>query len=181
MARRLPIHTIGHSTLGIGKFVERLQAAQVTRVIDVRTITRSRTNPQFNEATLPGALAPFGIGYEHLAALGGRRGRSKDVSPRVNGFWDNPSFHNYADYSLHPAFLDGLTELREKGQRERVAIMCAEAVWWRCHRRIVADWLIAADETVRHIMVSRIEEARLNPGAHVGPQGSVTYPAQSAA
>lgn len=177
MTKRLPIFTIGHSTLGIDDFVALLQGGDVRRVIDIRTITRSRTNPQFNQATLPDALAPFGIGYEHIAALGGRRGRSRDVAPEVNGFWDNQSFHNYADYALHPAYLEGLTELREKAQRERVAIMCAEAVWWRCHRRIVADWLIAAGESVRHIMSSRIEPARLNAGAEIGPDDIVTYPA----
>ena len=96
VTKRLPIHTIGHSTLSIDAFVERLRAGRVTRVIDIRTITRSRTNPQFNQATLPDALTPFGIDYEHLAALGGRRGRSRDVPPEVNGFWDNQSFHNYA-------------------------------------------------------------------------------------
>ena len=83
VTKRLPIHTIGHSTLSVDAFVERLRAGQVTRVIDIRTITRSRTNPQFNQATLPDALAPFGIDYEHLAALGGRRGRSRDVPPEV--------------------------------------------------------------------------------------------------
>ena len=108
VTKRLPIHTIGHSTLSIDAFVERLRAGRVTRVIDIRTITRSRTNPQFNQATLPDALAPFGIDYEHLAALGGRRGRSRDVPPEVNGFWDNQSFHNYADYALHPAYREGL-------------------------------------------------------------------------
>ena len=111
--------------------------------------------------------------------MGGRRGRSRDVAPEVNGLWDNQSFHNYADYALHPAYLQGLAELRAKAQRERVAIMCAEAVWWRCHRRIVADWLIAAGESVRHIMSSRIEDARLNAGAAIGPEGTVTYPARA--
>ena len=179
VTKRLPIHTIGHSTLSIDAFVERVRAGRVTRVIDIRTITRSRTNPQFNQATLPDALAPFGIDYEHLAALGGRRGRSRDVPPEVNGFWDNQSFHNYADYALHPAYREGLAKLREKGQQERVAIMCAEALWWRCHRRIVADWLIAADETVRHIMSTSIDDARLNAGVLLGPDGTVTYPAEA--
>ncbi len=181
MAQRLPFFTIGHSTLSIDAFVQLLRGGAVTRVIDVRTITRSRTNPQFNQATLPDSLAPHGIGYAHIAALGGRRGRSRDVAPEVNGFWDNASFHHYADYALHPAFHDGLAELREKGQRERVAIMCAEALWWRCHRRIIADWLIAADETVQHIIGARIEDATLNPGARVTPDGLVTYPAEAVA
>ena len=177
MTQRLPIYTIGHSTLSIDEFVERLRAGEVTRVIDVRTITRSRTNPQFNEATLPDSLAPFDIGYEHIAALGGRRSLQRDVPPEVNGFWENRSFHNYADYALHPAYLEGLAELREKGQRERVAIMCAEAVWWRCHRRIIADWLLATEQPVLHIMSARIEEASLTSGASVAPDGVVTYPA----
>src|SRR5690606_12336777 len=101
---RLPFHTIGHSTLALDEFVALLRGAQVTRVVDVRTITRSRTNPQFNEATLPGFLKTQGIGYEHLAALGGRRSLQRDIPPEVNGYWENRSFHNYADYALHPEF-----------------------------------------------------------------------------
>ena len=177
MARRLPIHTIGHSTLGIDEFVALLQGGEVRRVVDIRTITRSRTNPQFNQATLPASLAPFDIGYEHIAALGGRRSLQRDIAPQVNAFWDNRSFHNYADYALHPAYREGLDYLREIAQQEHCAIMCAEAVWWRCHRRIVSDWLIAADEEVRHIMSTRIEAAKLTPGAELHADGTVTYPA----
>lgn len=179
MAERLPYHTIGHSTLTIEEFVARLNAAKVRRVIDVRTIPRSRTNPQYNQATLPAALAEHGIGYEHMASLGGRRNLQRNIAPEVNGFWDNRSFHNYADYALQPAFRAGLEALRETGQRERCAVMCAEAVWWRCHRRIIADHLLAAGEAVRHIMEGRIEDAKLTPGAQVQADGRVTYPARA--
>src|SRR6185312_7917602 len=103
---------------------------------------RSRTNPQFNAETLPVSLADFQIGYEHMAALGGLRGRSKTIPPVVNGFWENQSFHNFADYAMTDAFREGLAHLRNRGHERRCAIMCAEAVWWRCHRRIVADYLI---------------------------------------
>lgn len=179
MPARLPYFTIGHSTLTLDEFVERLKAADVTRVIDVRTIPRSRTNPQFNRNTLPDALASHGIGYEHMAALGGRRSLQRNVAPEVNGFWDNRSFHNYADYALQPAFREGLAELRAKGQREHCAVMCAEAVWWRCHRRIIADHLMAAGEAVLHIMDGRIEDAKLTTGAQVHADGTVTYPAEA--
>ena len=138
MPARLPIHTIGHSTLSIDEFAQRLQAAEVTRLIDVRTIPRSRTNPQFNQDALSRSLGDYGISYEHMAKLGGRRKLQRNVAPDVNGFWDNRSFHNYADYALQPAFREGLAELRNAGQQGRCAIMCSEAVWWRCHRRIVA-------------------------------------------
>lgn len=180
MPARLPYHTIGHSTLSIDELVERLRAAQVTQLVDVRTVPRSRTNPQFNRDTLPQALAPHGIGYQHMASLGGLRSRQREVAPEVNGFWDNRSFHNYADYALQPAFREGLEQLRQLGQHERCAVMCSEAVWWRCHRRIIADHLLATGETVRHIMADRIEDAKLTPGAQVHEDGTVTYPATAA-
>lgn len=174
---RLPCFTIGHSTLTVDELAACLRQAGVTRLIDVRSIRRSRTNPQFNQDTLAPALAACGIAYETMADLGGRRSRQRAIGPEVNGFWDNASFHNYADWALQPAFRAALRALREKGQRERCAIMCAEAVWWRCHRRIIADHLLAAGETVRHIMGARIEDARLTPGAQVHADGTVSYPA----
>ena len=179
MAQRLPYFTIGHSTLSVDELAARLHAAGVTRLIDVRTIRRSRSNPQFNEGTLPQALATQGIAYEAMADLGGRRGRQRTVAPEVNGFWDNASFHNYADWALQPPFRAALQELRDKGQRERCAVMCAEAVWWRCHRRIIADHLLAAGETVRHIMDGHVVDATLNPGARVQADGTVSYPAST--
>ena len=174
---RLPYFTIGHSTLTVDALATRLHAAGVTRLIDVRTIPRSRTNPQFNRDTLPTSLAAHGIAYEAMADLGGRRSHQKGVTPELNGFWDNASFHNYADWALQAPFRVALQALRDKGQRERCAVMCAEAVWWRCHRRIIADHLLAAGERVHHIMDGHIDEARLTAGAQVHPDGTVSYPA----
>lgn len=180
-AARLPFFTIGHARLALADFIALLQASRIELLVDVRAFPRSRTNPQFNEDTLPAALAGHGIDYLHLAELGGRRGRQPGVAPEVNGAWDNESFHHYADYTLQPAFRAGLERLRALGQERRLAIMCAESVWWRCHRRIIADQLLGAGETVRHIMADHVEDARLTRFARVGPDGSVTYPAAPAA
>ena len=175
---RPPFHTIGHSTRSIDEFVALLREAEVALVVDVRTVPRSRTNPQYNRDALPGTLAPFAIGYEHVAALGGLRGKKRDVPPAINGFWENDSFHNYADYAMSEEFRRGLDRLRELGAARRCAIMCAEAVWWRCHRRIISDYLLAAGETVRHIMgPGQIEPARLTDGARPEPSGQLVYPA----
>jgi len=179
MADRLPYFTIGHSTLTVDALAEHLHTAGVTRLIDVRTFPRSRTNPQFNSEELARALAERGIAYERLEDLGGRRGRQCEVAPEVNAFWDNASFHNYADWALQPRFQAALKTLREEGQQERCAIMCSEAVWWRCHRRIIADYLLAAGESVFNIIDKKIEPARLTPGAVVHADGTVTYPEES--
>ena len=166
MPARLPYFTIGHSTLSVDELAARLKAAKVTRLIDVRTIPRSRTNPQFNQDVLPAALAPHGIAYEAMASLGGRRSLQRNVAPEVNGFWDHRSFHNYADYALQPALREGLAELRAKGQRERCAVMCSEAVWWRCHRRLVADDFVARGWSVLHLLGPGNTPAHvLNPDA----------------
>ena len=113
---------------------------------------RSRANPQFNKDTLPTALAAFDISDEHMAALGGLRGKARTSSQNVNAFWTNESFHNYADYALTAQFKAGLEQLLNEGRKRRCTIMCSESVWWRCHRRIVADSLIASEERVIHIM-----------------------------
>ncbi|MGN1287064.1 MAG: DUF488 family protein [Bradyrhizobium sp.] len=174
----LPFFTIGHSNRSLEDFVAVLTAACIDRVVDIRTVPRSRTNPQFNKDTLPGSLKAAGISYEHLADLGGLRGKARSVPPSVNGFWSNESFHNYADYALSPQFHAGLRHLRDEGRGQRCAMMCSEAVWWRCHRRIVADYLIAAGESVVHIMgEGRLEPARLTEGAVVQGDGTVVYPA----
>ena len=181
VADRLPYFTIGHSTLTVDALAEHLHAAGVTRLIDVRTFPRSRTNPQFNSEELARALAERGIAYERLEDLGGRRGRQREVAPEVNAFWDNASFHNYADWALQAPFRAALQALRDKGQHERCAVMCAESVWWRCHRRIIADHLLAAGEDVRHIMEGRIEAAHLTAGAQIGADGQISYPGPSGA
>jgi len=156
-----------------------LKGEQVRLVVDVRTVPRSRSNPQFNDDVLPQTLAQDQIGYERIAALGGLRGKQHEVGPGVNAFWQNQTFHNYADYGLTEAFHSGFARLCALGQEQRCAIMCAEAVWWRCHRRIIADYLIAAGKTVFHILgQGRIVPARMTAAAHLGPDGSLTYPAE---
>jgi uncharacterized protein (DUF488 family) len=172
-----PFFTIGHSNRSMEEFVALLGSAAIELVADIRTIPRSRANPQFNQEVLPAGLAPFHISYEHVAALGGLRGRARALSPEVNGFWTNESFHNYADYALATDFHAGLEQLVEQGRTRRCAMMCSEAVWWRCHRRIVADYLVARGETVFHIMgQGRLETARLTVGAVVRSDGTLTYP-----
>jgi uncharacterized protein (DUF488 family) len=173
-----PFFTIGHSTRAIPEFVALLQAAGVHLVVDVRTVPRSRTNPQYNRDVLPETLAGYQIGYEHIAALGGLRGHRADVPPQVNAFWTNQSFHNYADYAMSAEFRAGLARLREIGHVRRCAVMCAEAVWWRCHRRIIADYLIAAGESVLHILsADSIKPAAMTEAARPGPEGALVYPA----
>ena len=172
-----PFFTIGHSTRPTEEFVALLKEARVELVVDVRTVPRSRTNPQFNSDVLPASLATQGVAYQHLAALGGLRGKHPGVSPEVNGFWDNASFHNYADYAMSEAFRSSLETLRDMGRASRLTVMCAEAVWWRCHRRIIVDYLIAAGEEVFHILgAGHVEPAHLTPAAKVRSDGTITYP-----
>jgi len=173
-----PFYTSGHSTRLFGDFVSLLRSAGVTLVADVRTVPRSRANPQYNQDVLSDALDAFEIGYEHIASLGGLRGRTRDVPSAVNAFWQNESFHNYADYAMGESFRRGLTTLRDLGRTRHCAVMCAEAVWWRCHRRIIADYLIAAGEVVFHILgPGHIERADRTSAARAGPHGSLIYPA----
>ena len=174
----IPFFTIGHSTRSLDNFVELLKEVRIDLVADIRTIPRSRTNLQFNKDTLPAALTAFGISYEHMAALGGLRGKAQTLSRDVNDFWENKSFHNYADYALSAQFHAGLVHLLDEGRTERCVIMCSEAVWWRCHRRIVADYLLASGQTVFHIMgEGRLEPAQLTSGAVVQKGGTIVYPA----
>ncbi len=176
----LPFYTVGHSTRTIEAFVDLLRKVEVTLIVDVRAIPRSRTNPQYNQDTLPALLTPFKIEYEPIAPLGGRRNKSKTIPPSANGLWENQSFHNYADYALTDPFRAGLQHLIACGREQRAAFMCSEAVWWRCHRRIIADHLIAGGETVYHLMGNdRIATATLTQGAKPQPGGSVTYPADT--
>ena len=178
---KAPFFTIGHSTRSAAELIELLRSAEVRLLADIRTVPRSRTNPQFNRDALPSALASSGVSYEHMAALGGLRPKSRTVPREVNAFWTNDSFHNFADYALSEEFRRGLGRLLEEGSRERCAIMCSEAVWWRCHRRIVSDYLIAHHEAVFHIMGhGRLEAAKLTPGAVIRPDETVVYPAVSA-
>jgi uncharacterized protein (DUF488 family) len=176
----LPFHTIGHSTRALGEFTGLLHESEIELLADVRSIPKSRTNPQFNLETLPESLGAQGIAYAHIASLGGRRGKRASDDPSPNGYWTHPAFRNYADYALGDAFGEGLSALLDLGHRQRCAIMCSEAVWWRCHRRIVADYLLARGETVLHIMAPhQVKPASLTPGAVVQPDGHVVYPAEA--
>jgi uncharacterized protein (DUF488 family) len=123
------------------------------------------------------ALQPFGLDYRPAPKLGGLRGRSPGVDEQTNAFWENRSFHNYADYALSDAFSDGLEWLLDESAARPCAIMCAEAVWWRCHRRIIADYLILHDRQAIHLMDGpRLDPARMTPGA-VERDGKLVYPA----
>lgn len=170
--------TIGHSNHGLAEFAGLLTEAGIELLADIRKMPMSRANPQFNTDVLPGELEPYGIAYEHIAALGGLRGKARGLPADVNGFWTNDSFHNYADYAYSAQFQAGLDHLLEEGRERRCAIMCSEAVWWRCHRRIVADYLMARGASVFHIMgQGRMEPAHLTPGAVPQAAGTIAYPA----
>jgi uncharacterized protein (DUF488 family) len=172
-----PFYTIGHGTRPVAEFARLLQEAEVTLVADVRSVPRSRTNPQYNREMLPQSLAVFGIGYEHIAALGGLRSRSHEVSPEVNAFWQNESFHNYADYAMTDGFRAGLAHLRELSREYCCAVMCAETLWWRCHRRIIADYLLAAGDAVFHVLgQGHFEPARMNDAVRLLRPGVLSYP-----
>lgn len=172
------VFTIGHSTRPIEEFIRLLQQAEITLVVDVRSFPRSRTNPQFNTAALCGSLAAAGIGYRHLRPLGGRRHRPRDAPPSPNQLWRQEAFRNYADYALTETFRAGLGELESLASAQRCAIMCSEAVWWRCHRRIISDYLLVDGVQVAHIMgPGKIDPATLTPGARGLPDGRVLYEA----
>jgi uncharacterized protein (DUF488 family) len=172
---RHPVFTIGHSTRPVTELIALLREAAADLLADVRAFPRSRTNPQFNGPELQQELARAGIAYRYLPALGGRRHGRKESSR--NMLWRNESFRAYADYALTAEFRDGLAQLRALADEHRCAIMCAEAVWWRCHRRIVADYLLAAGYEVVHILgVGKMTPATLTPGASVSPDGGLVYP-----
>lgn len=165
--------TIGHSTRDLEAFIRLLQANGVTRVVDIRTIPRSRHNPQFNRATLPTALEAAGIAYEHMRELGGLRHPSLN-SP--NQGWRNASFRGFADYMQTPEFDAALRKLVEMAGKDRIAVMCAEAVPWRCHRSLIADALLARQIRVEHIISeTHLQTHVMTPWACVEGK-HITYP-----
>ena len=172
------VFTIGHSTRPFEEFAQLLRAHAVACVVDVRRLPGSRRHPQYDAQALAPALADLGIAYWHATALGGRRGRSlAPGEPSPNGYWDNASFRRYADYALGEAFHAGLRELLARSAQQRCALMCAEAVWWRCHRRIITDYLLAAGRTVCHIIgPGAASAATLTPAARIDGD-RLTYPA----
>ncbi len=175
-----PFFTVGHSNRSFDELVELLKLSDVGAVADVRRFPMSRTNPQFNADVLDDSLAGAGIAYRHIAELGGLRGKTPHVPAETNAFWRNKSFHRYADYALAEPFRAGIDDLVEWGHQQRTAIMCSEALWWRCHRRIIADYLLARGEAVFHIMArGRTEAAQLTSGAVARPGGAIVYAAQA--
>ena len=173
-----PVFTIGHSTRTLAEFLALLGEVDADLIVDVRSIPRSRTNPQFNIDVLPEALAAVEIGYRHIIALGGLRPRHDSATPSPNTFWLNASFRNYADYTATNEFRDGLKELTVLARHKRCVIMCAEAVWWRCHRRIIADYLLAKGFFVSHVMGhGKVVPAKFTSGIRTLRDGTLTYPA----
>ncbi|HEY9509223.1 MAG TPA: DUF488 domain-containing protein [Verrucomicrobiae bacterium] len=175
--RHLPIVlTVGHSTRTISEFIRLLQAHGVSRVVDVRTVPRSRHNPQFNRDALPHSLAEAGLDYTHLPGLGGLR-HSKADSQNLG--WRNASFRGYADYMQTPEFKKSLAELLRLSAQSRVVLMCAEAVPWRCHRSLIADALLVRGIQTEDILSpTRRQIHALTPFAKVRGD-TVTYPAEN--
>jgi uncharacterized protein (DUF488 family) len=161
----LTILTIGHSTRTLDEFVDLLKAYHVTLVVDVRSVPRSRHNPQFNKETLPNSLKLAGVKYVHMPDIGGLR-RPKPDS--VNTAWRNKSFRGYADYMQTKEFTENLLNLMALARENRVAVMCAEALPWRCHRSLIADALVVRHVKVEHILtMDNIVRHRLSEWAHV--------------
>lgn len=172
------ILTVGHSTHPLNEFITLLKDAAVGGIVDVRRLPGSNRYPWFNQDSLSASLDDHGIRYAHVAELTGRRPLQRDVPDEVNALWRNRSFHNYADYAMGPEFAHGLEELLGQADAQHPpAVMCSEAVWWRCHRRLIADHLLARDIRVGHLMPDgRIATAELTLGAVVR-DGGVEYPA----
>ena len=169
------VYTIGHSTRSIDELIALLNEAGVERVVDVRAFPMSRRHPQFNTDALAVSLPAAGIDYRHLPALGGRR-RANTGAPSRNGFWKVEAFRNYADYAETPPFRDAIGELDALARERPTAFMCAEAMWWQCHRRIVTDYMLARGWTVVHLLgPGKQQEATLTPGALVETDGTLAY------
>jgi uncharacterized protein (DUF488 family) len=176
------LYSIGHSTRSHEELVQALRAWGVTTLVDIRTITRSRTNPQFDRARLTRRLSHDGIAYVAIPGLGGRRPRSKTADPARNAGWHVAAFHHYADYAETPAFAAALAELLALARSSICAMMCAEALWWRCHRRIVADYALLRGVRVRHIFTpNKAEPASRTPFARFDRRTrTLRYPTEAA-
>ncbi len=174
MTPKFIVCTIGHSNRSIEDFIRLLCVNEIAKVVDVRTIPRSRHNPQFNLDTLPATLADAGIAYVHMAGLGGLRHARVDSS---NTGWHNASFRGYADYMQSTDFANNIEQLMALARVDRCALMCAEAVPWRCHRSMIADALVVRDVRVEDIIGPHGRKPHvLTSFAHV--EGlRLTYPA----
>ncbi|SPE29100.1 conserved hypothetical protein [Candidatus Sulfotelmatomonas gaucii] len=173
--REVRLWTIGHSTRPISEFIALLRAHHIQRLVDVRTIPRSGHNPQFNGDLLRHSLETVGIHYRHMPALGGLRHARRDST---NTAWRNASFRGFADYMQTPQFDEGLNELIRLARGSRTAIMCAEAVPWRCHRSLIADALLVHGVNVDEIAsATSVRSHTLTPWSRVDGQ-SITYPGE---
>lgn len=171
------VWTVGHSTHSIDAFAALLVAHDISLVADIRTVPKSRRHPHFHTDALARSLPERAVAYVHLPRLGGWRHGDAE-SP--NGAWRNVSFRGYADYAMGQEFAEGVTQLRRLSAARRTAMMCSEALWWRCHRRLIADRLVVAGDTVCHISSDgRASAHQLTPFAKVEPDGQITYPAAS--
>ncbi|MGH7233102.1 MAG: DUF488 family protein [Nitrospiraceae bacterium] len=168
--------TIGHSTRPIEEFLRLLKSHKIELLIDVRTIPYSRRNPQFHTSALTASLKEAGIDYHHLPALGGRR-KSRADSPNLG--WRNAGFRGYADYMQTESFWKGLEKLMEIGTQIRTAIMCAEAVPWRCHRALIADALVSRGWDVRHILTPTKADSHSVTSFAKIEHGRILYPAEA--
>jgi len=170
----MPIFTVGHSNRTIGAFLRILKANGIECLADVRTLPGSRHNPQFNAEALEASLRPAGVHYAHLLRLGGFR---KPRADSRNLAWRNEGFRGFADYMETVEFERGLQELLELSRTARTAIMCAEAVWWRCHRALISDALLTRGMTTVHLLgENKMEEHRLTRFAKI-EDGRLAYPA----
>jgi uncharacterized protein (DUF488 family) len=170
------VFTIGHSTRAIDEFIALLQAHRVCRVVDVRTVPRSRHNPQFNQDSLADSLKKAGLGYVHMPGLGGLRHAKAGSIANIG--WRNASFRGYADYMQTPEFEQSLEELINLAKSEQTAIMCAEAVPWRCHRSLIADALLVRGIHTEDIVSrTRCTVHTLTPFAKVRGK-TITYPGE---
>lgn len=173
---KVTIWSIGHSTHPLDEFVDLLQTHGIVRLADIRTVPKSRRHPWFHTDALADSLPQNGIVYQHHPGLGGWR---KTVEDSPNGGWRNKSFRGYADYAMTPEFERSLTELRDLAADGPTAMMCSEVLWWRCHRRIVSDRLVARGDTVHHIISdgpTTLHE--LSDFAVIAPDGQITYPTE---
>lgn len=171
----MTVWTVGHSTHSLDVFVELLTVHEIALLVDVRTAAGSRRHPHFGADALATSLPDRGVAYRRCQALGGWR---RPVADSPNGGWRNESFRGYADHAMSEEFARALAELRGMASEQRTVMMCAEALWWRCHRRLIADRLVVSGDTVCHIGSDGHACAhRLSAFATVDAAGGVTYPA----
>ena len=178
MTSKTKLFTIGYSTHPLERFLALLAQHGVEALVDIRRFPGSRKFPQFNQDDLASALQQAGIEYHWLESLGGRRGKKRDGSSPFNLGLHNAGLRNYADYMLTQEFHEGVTRLLEVARRRRTTLMCAESLFWRCHRRLVSDYLVANGETIQHIMpTGELRPHALTTGVVI-EDGRVTYPGE---